>query len=106
MMRLLAHKQRSLVPLACMVAALAAAPAGSQNGAKDAAERKALAGVWEGWVVQGRGERTDRGPVRLARVVIQGDRITAHDGTLDLGAGTYTLDLGQNPQRLDSKGTD
>jgi uncharacterized protein (TIGR03067 family) len=85
---------------------LAVAPAGSQNAAGEAAERKSLEGTWEGWVLEGRGTRTDRGPVRLAKVVIQGDRISATDGKLDLGAGTFTLDLGQNPRRLDSVGTD
>lgn len=91
--------------IGCAVLA-AAVPAGSQNAPDEAAERKALEGTWEGWVLDGRGTRTDRGPVRLARVVIQGDKITANDGKLDLGTGTFTLDLNQNPRHLDSKGTD
>lgn len=45
-----------------LVTAAAMLPAASEDG--EAAERKKLAGTWQGYVVSGRGERTDRGVAR------------------------------------------
>lgn len=78
-------------------------PAQSQDQEK--AERQKLAGTWRGFVVAGRGEREDRGPVKLTEVVITADTVTARDDNQSFGEGKYKLDLTQTPRRMDSSGT-
>jgi uncharacterized protein (TIGR03067 family) len=72
------------------------------------AEVPKLDGVWEGWVVEGKGERN--GPLKL-RLTIAGDRMTSQQiggghgsGKDDLGEGTFKLTDGQ-PQHLDATRT-
>lgn len=79
-----------------------------QSARPDAAraELKRLEGVWEGFVVEGRGEKADRGPFRL-RVTISGDTMTAADltsGNKDLGTGRLALDPAGSLRQLDATG--
>jgi uncharacterized protein (TIGR03067 family) len=68
-------------------------------------ERAKLQGTWEGWVVNGKGENPNSGPVKLAEVVITADRIRARQGDgKDLGEGSYRMDPTQTPKVLDSTG--
>lgn len=56
-----------------------------------------LDGVWQGFVVEGKGEQPDRGTVHL-ELTIQGDRITAQrldGGGSSLGQGTYRISPGR-----------
>ncbi|MGV3722199.1 MAG: TIGR03067 domain-containing protein [Actinomycetota bacterium] len=76
------------------------------NRESEAEARKKLIGVWRGFVVAGRGERTDRGPVKLTEVVIAADTIRAKDDTMSFGEGKYRLDLTQSPRRLDPTGSE
>ena len=60
-----------------------------------AKEREKLAGTWQGFVVNGKGENPNAGPVKL-EVIIAGDKMTAKDlqsGNKSMGEGTYKLDL-------------
>src|SRR2546421_79447 len=69
----------------------------------DASERKRLAGTWEGYLADPRGERP--GPVRFSQVVITPDRIraTGSNGS-DMGEGTYRLGLDGRLGTLDANG--
>ena len=69
------------------------------------AELKKLDGVWEGYAVEGKGEKPDRGPVHL-RLTIKGDTITAFDlkDNKDMGRGTFKLDPTQKLKTLDATG--
>jgi uncharacterized protein (TIGR03067 family) len=71
-----------------------------------AAELKKLQGTWEGYTVEGTGEKPDRGPVHL-RVTITGTRISAVDlgqGNRDLGSGTYKIDPTRSLKEIDATG--
>jgi uncharacterized protein (TIGR03067 family) len=71
-----------------------------------AEEFKKLQGDWEGYVVEGRGERPDRGPIHL-RLTIKDSSISAIDlgeGNKDMGSGTCTIDSGQGVKQLDATG--
>lgn len=71
----------------------------------EAAARKALVGVWNGYTVEGTGEQPDRGPVKIQITItektikgvqFQGER------TIDHGEGTFTLALTNQPAGLDA----
>ena len=118
--------RRTGVVLVILVAAgplssLAAKPDGSKSGrskpeaskptSKDAVpsdrskEREKLAGTWQGFVVNGKGENPNAGPVKL-EVTITGDKMTAKDlqaGNKSMGEGTYKLDIAK--QTIDPTGT-
>jgi uncharacterized protein (TIGR03067 family) len=74
----------------------------------DAAARKALAGVWRGFAVEGKGEKPDQGPVKLELTIsdkgIKGIEFKGDD-PIDHGEGAFTLDLATNPQQLDGTKT-
>ncbi|MCC2669823.1 MAG: hypothetical protein K0Q72_2294 [Armatimonadetes bacterium] len=98
--------QRGVLALAALLGITsigAMLPAQSQD--REAAERQKLAGTWQGFVVNGRGERVDRGIAKLTEVVITPTSIRAKDDTVSFGEGTYRLDLTQTPPRLDPTGT-
>src|SRR5690242_11212973 len=61
------------------------------------AELKKLEGVWEGFAVEGKGERPNQGPLNI-RLTIKGDKMTGFDirGNKEMGSGTFKLDL-SNP---------
>ncbi len=70
------------------------------------AEMKELEGVWEGFVVEGKGEKPDRGPFHL-RITITGDKMTAVDlnnNNKDMGSGTFKLDLSNAVKVMDATG--
>lgn len=67
-----------------------------------------LAGTWDGYVVEGRGENPNRGPVHL-RLVIGENRITAFDlsgpnKNQPLGSGTYRVGPATPLPELDATG--
>jgi uncharacterized protein (TIGR03067 family) len=70
------------------------------------ADRKKLEGTWEGYTVDGKGEKADRGPVHL-RITITPTRMTAinlGDGKKDMGGGTYRLNQVGTKRWLDATG--
>lgn len=70
------------------------------------AEMKKLEGVWEGYVVEGRGERPDRGPYHM-RLTIAGDKMTAVDlnaNNKEMGSGTFKLNLSNAIKEMDATG--
>ena len=70
------------------------------------AELKKLEGVWEGFVVEGKGEKADRGPFQL-RITITGDKMSAVDlknNNKDMGSGTFKLDPSKALKTLDATG--
>ncbi len=85
-----------------VLAAVAAVAVGAEKtGDRDVEEKKAesinLDGVWRGFVVEGKGEQTDRGSVQL-ELTIKGNRIRAErlDGERSsLGQGTYRIKPGK-----------
>ena len=97
------HDRHLLLP-GLLISAACLAPALSDGD--DAAERKKLEGVWNGFVVQGRGDRTDRGLVTINDLKITSGKITwPPEKGVGLDEGTYQLDLAKNPRALDSTGT-
>lgn len=63
---------------------------------------KKLAGVWKGYVVDGKGEKPNQGPVKL-EITVKGDTITAlQDGSKDLGEGTFTLKIHKDEKQIDA----
>lgn len=67
-----------------------------------AEEVKKFAGVWKGYVVDGRGEKPNQGPVKL-EISVKGDTITAvQEGNKDLGEGTFTLKLLKEAKQIDA----
>lgn len=90
------------------VASFAAPSRYAMNAADD--DRAKFAGVWQGFVVEGRGDRPDRGPVKL-EITVTGDKMSSRDlnardtSKADLGEGTYKLDGAQNPKTIDATGT-
>lgn len=70
------------------------------------AEWKRLEGVWEGYVVEGRGEKADRGPFHL-RLTVAGQTMAAVDlrnGNKNLGTGKLTIDTTGPLRHLDAVG--
>lgn len=80
--------------------------------ADDASERKILEGTWVGKVTNaGTPDRAGTGTmVTMQQVVFKNGVITASGGMKggvdDLGVGTFTLNLKENPKHLDAVGTD
>jgi uncharacterized protein (TIGR03067 family) len=71
--------------------------------AADEAEREKLIGVWQGFVVEGRGENPDRGVVKLTLTIKEGQMTaTGKDGVEDLGEGTYEVNFASDPRGLDA----
>jgi uncharacterized protein (TIGR03067 family) len=98
--------------LIVLLLALAAISAGAQDAkpasAEDAAARKQLVGLWKGFAVEGRGERPDRGPVKLevtiTETAIKGIELKG-EGTINHGEGAHTLNLKEKPGWLDATKT-
>ncbi len=65
-------------------------------------DAKTLVGTWKGYVVDGRGEKPNQGPVKL-EITVKGDTITAiQEGSKDLGEGTFTLKLAKSEKQIDA----
>ncbi len=72
-----------------------------------AGDSKALEGTWRGWVVEGKGETPNQGPVQL-ELVIKGDRIVAtqlNGKAASLGEGTYHLSVVGQHKAIDATRT-
>lgn len=70
------------------------------------AEMKKLEGVWEGYAVEGKGEKPNQGPVHI-RLTIKGDKMTAIDlgkNNADMGSGTFKLDTSEKLKKMDATG--
>lgn len=95
-----------LLSVSCATIATASAEESPPSDAA-VAERKKLAGTWEGYAVEDRGERPDRGPVHL-RLIIEGDKISAVDlgspDKKDMGSGAFKLDPGKEIKQIDATG--
>jgi uncharacterized protein (TIGR03067 family) len=81
-------------------------PERSSPAQQKGSDPRQLIGVWRGYVVDGRGENSDRGPVHL-EVTFTADKITARnlqDGGKSLGEGTYRIDLTKRLQEIDTTG--
>lgn len=72
----------------------------TSKGKKDTAS---LDGTWEGFVVEGKGERPNAGPLNL-RLTIKGTKMTGYDirGKRDLGEGTFQVN--RDRKQLDVTG--
>jgi uncharacterized protein (TIGR03067 family) len=68
-------------------------------------DQSKLEGTWAGFVVQGRGEKPNEGPVKL-QIVITAGKMAAKDlrEDKDMGEGTYTLDDAKKLKELDATG--
>ncbi len=90
--------------LACMAVSFAADPPADSA----AQARQKLAGVWKGFVVEGKGEKPDRGPVKLKLTITDKSMHgieTKGAGEIDHGEGEYTFDLASDPRGLDAAKT-
>jgi uncharacterized protein (TIGR03067 family) len=96
-----APSSRTVLSLVAGAAALAAAAMLAGVGTAEAQNAKAgdaekLQGKWRGWVVFGKGENPNQGPLQL-ELTVKGDRISSkHLGGMggqnpDLGEGTFRL---------------
>jgi uncharacterized protein (TIGR03067 family) len=94
--------------LACSVVNPARAQDAKPVPAEDATARKQLVGFWKGFAVEGRGERPDRGPVKLEVTItesaIKGIEVKG-EGTINHGEGTHTFNLKESPRWLDATKT-
>lgn len=98
--------------LALLLAGSPVNPARAQDAkpasAEDAAARKQLVGLWKGFAVEGRGERPDRGPVKLevtiTETAIKGIEVKG-EGTINHGEGAHTFNLKESPRWLDATKT-
>lgn len=103
---------RTCVEFAAAVFALAVVPTFAQEArpasTDDAAARKQLVGVWKGFAVEGRGERSDRGPVKLELTItettIKGIEVKG-EGPINHGEGMHMLNLAEKPRWLDATKT-
>jgi uncharacterized protein (TIGR03067 family) len=77
-------------------------PLAAQEPTKAAREK--LVGVWAGYVVEGKGENPNQGPVKL-ELTITKDLIKSRQfkgkQPLDLGEGTFEITLNRFPNHLD-----
>lgn len=74
----------------------------------EAKARRELVGTWKGFVVEGKGENPDRGPVQLELTIsertikgleLKGGKVVDH------GEGSHSLDLAKSPRHLDAAKT-
>jgi len=94
-------KRRSLISLILLTGCTMIEAADSDN----AAERRKFAGVWKGWVVEGKGEQPyqRRMPITLT---IKGDTITGVQGDgKDLGEGTFSIRTVNGIRQMDTTRT-
>ena len=73
------------------------------------ADLQALQGTWRGWVVEGRGQRPDAGPVNLEitvkKDVIVAKRLGGVNKDDPLGEGTFRLTVAPKEKRIDATRT-
>lgn len=70
------------------------------------AEVKKLEGVWEGYAVDGKGEKPDQGPVHFRLTITQTkmSAINLGDKNKDMGNGVYKLELSKSTKEMDATG--
>jgi uncharacterized protein (TIGR03067 family) len=97
---------RVLLTGGCVLALVTFAAWPEPAGAVQNKEQARFEGTWEGYVVMGRGEKPDDGPVKL-RLVVKGDKMTATDlrANKSLGEGTFKIDPSKKIKEIDSSGT-
>ena len=96
---------RAAIALCVLVGSAALADEPNKDDALKA-EMKKFEGVWEGYAVEGKGEKPNSGPVHL-RLTITGNKITAVDlgnNNKDMGNGTYKLDPTKATKEIDATG--
>jgi uncharacterized protein (TIGR03067 family) len=88
-----------------LVLGLAASADESKEDATKA-EMKKLEGVWEGYAVDGKGERPDQGPVHFRLTISQTkmSAINLGDKDKDMGNGVFKLDLSKATKEMDATG--
>lgn len=98
-----------LVHAAAMLLLLPAVHHAQKSDEALSADLKAFQGVWRGWVVEGKGEQADRGPVQLQIVVVKDTIVAKRLGrTKDddpLGEGTFQLALAEKQKTIDATRT-
>ena len=95
---------RAALALCLFLGSVALAQEPKEPDAK--AEMKKLEGVWEGYAVDGKGEKPNQGPVHL-RVTIKDNKMTAVDlanNNKDMGSGTFKLDPSKPVKEIDATG--
>ena len=69
------------------------------------AERQKLVGTWKGFVVEGKGENPNRGPVNIELTIttqtMKGTQYQNKD-VIEHGVGTYVISLDKSPKILDA----
>jgi uncharacterized protein (TIGR03067 family) len=96
---------RTAIAQVLLLSSIALAEEPKQSDAVKA-ELKKLEGVWEGYAVEGKGEKPNQGPVHL-RITITGDKMTAVDlanNNKDMGSGTFKLDPSKPVKEIDATG--
>jgi hypothetical protein len=91
------HSAVFLLAWTFAIMAGAAEKSGRQGAGAKSAPEVDLNGVWRGFVVEGKGDQPDQGPVHL-ELTIKGNRITAQrldGGGSPLGQGTYRITTGR-----------
>jgi len=68
-------------------------------------ERQRFVGEWKGFVVEGKGENPNRGPVKLSLKITAEGIVATQDKDGDLGEGTFSFDLAASPRAIDAKRT-
>lgn len=98
--------------LVALLLGSAVCPARAQDAkpasAEDIAARRQLVGLWKGFAVEGRGERPDRGPVKLevniTETAIKGIELKG-EGIINHGEGAHSFNLKESPRWLDATKT-
>jgi len=89
-----------MVVAAILLCGMARAADDAQN-----AERQKLAGKWKGFVVEGKGENPNKGPVNIELTITsQTMKGTQYQGkeVVEHGEGTYVITLDKSPKILDA----
>ncbi|MCX7046901.1 MAG: TIGR03067 domain-containing protein [Candidatus Sumerlaeota bacterium] len=90
-----------------MMAATVILLCGTARAADDAqnAERQKLVGTWKGFVVEGKGENPNRGPVNIELTIttqtMKGTQYQNKD-VIEHGVGTYVISPEKSPKILDA----
>lgn len=83
-----------------------AAPDEPNAKTKDSDDAKKLIGIWEGYAVEGKGEKPNQGPFHI-RLTITADKMSAVDlnkKEMDMGNGTWKADASKPKKELDATG--
>src|SRR5262245_54479829 len=99
------QRLRSATLVIALVTLVLVVRPGHGDEAGEAEVRKKLSGVWVGYVVEGKGDKPGQKRMKL-EITITPERISAiQDDKLDLGEGSYKLDLTTKPWSIDATRT-